>query len=241
MGSELDLQTVIKEIKLEVVYTSEDLSKIDIQINQERFSFLDARNRSELSLNLRSIMHHYIQNNYSSVIVHHACRCTNENAYRRDGIRASSRARQRQLAKQIFHGLDVEKGFRNTGCGDSGSVGVLFFPDTNSHYLKGSEFIQQIAAGIGSTEAQQRLEKLGIPTLIKCIIPLGKQTTNKDKFEDPTIGFLYTLLVIQRLVINKKFNKPPNQNDGVTLIGDILPENIQKFVQVPEKGSACEF
>lgn len=221
----LDLQQAIKCTKLQNFLLKEDLSAIDHEINQDLLHFLDGYNQSSFVSSLLSKTYSYVCGHHTHVIGYHGCRCKDESSYRLNGIIASDRNTQIELAGEVFKGLDFAKGLGNLGNGDPGSVGLLLILDTRSCYLQGSEFIQQIASGIGTDEAQKRLERLGAPTIIKCKVHITHKTTNKDRFSDPSVGFLYSHILLKNL-ITRRAKEGYNLDGGFTLQGSISPQNI---------------
>lgn len=231
----LELQQAIKDIELRDFLSAEDVAEIDRE--SENLDFLGGYHNSAFESSLCDKVHSYVCEHFDHVIGYHGCRCADERSYWIKGIMPSDRDRQIELAREIFKDLDVEKGFLNLGNGDPGTVGILFSSDTRSCYLGGSEFLRQIAGGIGTDEAQERLKAYGIPTLIRCKLPIDVKTTNKDKFNDPSVGFLYSRFLLRRLVATRTaggydFVGGVTNLGGVTILGGIPPSGILRIEKI---------
>lgn len=222
----LELQQAIKDIELRNFLSAEDVAAIDRE--SENLDFLEGPHNSTFESSLCDKVHSYVCEHFDHVIGYHGCRCADERSYSLKGIMPSDRDREIKHAREIFKGLDVEKGLQNLGNGDPGTVGILFSPDTRSCYLGGSEFLRQVAGGIGTDEAQKRLKASGIPTLIRCKLPIDTKTTNKDKFNDPSVGFLYSYFLLRRLVATRTA-EGYNFVGGVTILGGIPPSGILRI------------
>jgi hypothetical protein len=139
------------------------------------------RTLSENEVKARSLQ--VLENNYSFVAGYHACRTASPNLYKKRGVCPSNPSEIISIARELFKGIPgldqvLSPANHESLCFErsSGCVGVLLSGEwalnAVSHYFKGSERLQTIAAQLKSEDANVRLKESGPATLISFKIPL---------------------------------------------------------------------
>jgi hypothetical protein len=176
----------------------------------------------------RCICHHF-----RKIKGFHACRITNEDSYRKHGLRKLSKELLLELALERFgsfaNSIKIEQACNKWKILEN-DTGVYFFPSldnamdpSQNHYLKcGSETLQGISCDLGLNN-RGILSSQGRSCIIECNIPINQI---KQGFRISIWNMIIT--GIFREEAGKVINEDV-LDIGYTTYGKVEPECIQKF------------
>jgi len=180
-----------------------------------------------------------LRSEYDCVVAYHGCRPISWDTYRRDGIRICEPERLFEEARDIFHELpDVSK--RLPACFSepdmnqrTGRVGLIFSRETAlennfAFYKEGSEFLHIIANRLGPPAPAIWLKR-GIPTLIRCKLPIEFLETHEKEhaFE------CYARAAVKTLIFQRTDpSEPYYEHGGFHVTHTILPAFIDEFIDM---------
>lgn len=171
-------------------------------------------------------LHNINLSDYTHIKVYHACRPTNIGFYIKEGIRCFSK---KEAYKKVLEILlqcgvseeDIMKCFNENWDSEIDHFNHIFvcvskkeLLSESGQYLKyGSEFISGIAAALS---CQDKLNSIGVPTLIECDIAVEKIPNEITEY------------------IGNNMYEDGSWDGGICLLGEIEPNEIVGYIQ-PKK------
>jgi hypothetical protein len=181
--------------------------------------------------------------NYTYVAAYHGCRPRDRRTYQQSGILLSDPQALVSYARELFAGIagfdealnDIERCGRGYLDFNKGKVGLLMSGSeakrTRNPYANGSELVRALASRLGR-EAKRRVADTGMPTLIRCIIPVNwlDRCTTFPVFES------YCSSVLDRLIRIRRWPKdpPPGFDGGFLLTRSVPQEYITDFIDMTD-------
>lgn len=181
-----------------------------------------------------------IQSEYTEVIAYHACHPVNYQSYIEHGLLQTNRELLFNQTKEVFGEIsDIENIFEPICLKylewHEGTIGLFLSAHEETSWHACSYFLETMSAELG-TEGQNLLKRFlsaGVPTMIKCSLPLC--WLNKNMRESSVRH--YASAVLQKMILLHTSPNNTHHNFGALgLKSNLPPERILGFINMSNTG-----